>query len=100
MVDVSCHMPDQAGIESVGRPRNRRRETAIALLHLPPGLVVFLRRDLPGEHVPPPFVDGEIARERTDMLVQHPQQERDVGLNSGHGLEQAELMQIGWRLRR
>src|SRR5262245_61870169 len=97
---VGCDMPDQASIECVGGPRNRRGEAAIPLLHLPPGRVVLFRRDLSGEYVPAPFVDGEIARERAGMLIQHPEQERNVRLHSRHALEQAELMEISWGLRR
>ena len=78
---------------------HRRRHALVFQTQLPPRLVVFLGRNLAGEHLPSPFVDHQRERQERDLLQSLVQQQPQVFGTVRHAFEQSDLLQILGRHR-
>src|SRR5262245_52974326 len=75
---VVGHVILRAGIEELLAARRRRRDALILQAQIPPRLVVVLRLDLAGKHLPPPLVDEQAEREERDLLERLVHEEPEI----------------------
>jgi len=92
--DIPRHVILCARVEILIATLHRRRHALIFQAQVPPGFVIGAGLDLSGEHLPPPFVDGQAEGQKRNFIERLPEQYGDVRVRGRNGFKQSDFLQI------
>src|ERR1035437_2147107 len=77
--NVAGNVVFRAGIEIGFSAFHGWNDALVFAAEIPPGFVVFRRRNFPGEHFPAPFVDHQAERQKRDLFERAMKEQSNIG---------------------